>query len=1380
MARKNIESRILVQQVPLTIKFFHLSFLMSSFDWNVSQFMIEPLYGVLTMEMQLIEQQVVTWDLVGQPGEDSSFTRFWDTLEEMVGEMRNRTEESFPNVIDQMRFGLAIRGERLDGSPIDIYVKYLSLMNANNADAIRRILNQVATVLQSADALSGRLRFVFTAWQARNDMQLNGKKYVGFTGDVSAFLMRKPGCCVCVTQECFLELLTLGLSYLMHPVLQTVEYSDIAKKRKRQWEQLRREAMEKIRRHIADVSDGIAIRWNDVQQTYIQEVERCLNVRIVLLNVAHALKVEYAGLDAPWTIYGVVSEPVIRGDDIIWGHVDFIQEAEDLCQEGNKRQFRWCNRCLSKFRVRKACTGICSKTAFERRDAASICTLCHTCAGSCICCGRSDCPAEQPICCHLCQLNCKSNGCLTRHLAECCPRRVCRRCNLCGLGAHEGFACDEYKCGCGQVLKRNDEQHECWVQSLRLKPPSEKIGVYDFECGIAKEGVHFPYLLTLWFPYEDPCINLFEEYAREVQDLENPVYVFFGDSALNVFADQLSNAALKKYCLFAHNAKSYDHHFIEKYLRERSFPYEKTCRGRKVLEMIVKSNKLTFRDSVSFIPAPLRTFSKSFGIRELAKGHFPHSIVSSEFLERWTHNPIIEERPSIEHYLSPFSIPWGKAGQQYREELQAWYDSMPTSWNFQEEAEAYCISDTVLLGKALVKFRESMMELTDELHSPRPLSTERIQLLDPLTYMTLPSAVMKYFLSQMMPKESIGVIDRWEVELQVSSVEWLLVQLEKRGLRQIIMASEGVNILRNFKKDRSATIGNCYFVYADCFDNGCEKCLSPGDYHPRSGSRFADRRVRFMQRLSNSDREVVLGWQCEWKEQRKQFSELFSIDFQRWIPLKVRDAYKGGKVEAYMIYNSQGSVQGEDVVSLYPSVMFGEHYDPFSENGGIVETPFPVGHPIKLFRPENFSLQPDDVGCAKVLVLPPRNLFAPLLSYRVKSRFSPSSEEIIYGLCRTCMEDRIKQCYHEEHERAFIGTWTLPELVEAQRIGYLILEWIDVWRYPAKKVDLFRKLLSPFVRAKICAKKDGLVENGEFTDRGREVKQFVEQKLSEGTELLPSMIEDAPVKRTVAKLTQNSFYGKLGQNEVQECSKIFFKSESAKCLSTLTNPRYDIRFVELLGGEKSMCAVSYQEQMISVRSHFFKNDMLAAHVTGYARRYLNRIERSLGYSLTYVDTDSAYHTEEGVGKYHVGYRMGDMEPDQAGINEWAGCGRKFYMYRKGEDVQCKLKGVMLKESHRDVFNLESIRQTMRRMRELEISEDVEGIVVPQQLFVTETERDQGMPIKRTRTSLKKTRMDVGKRVVLWPGSVDPSLPFASSDQRILTVPYGFLNNETLL
>ena len=82
-------------------------------------------------------------------------------------------------------------------------------------------------------------------------------------------------------------------------------------------------------------------------------------------------------------------------------------------------------------------------------------------------------------------------------------------------------------------------------------------------------------------------------------------------------------------------------------------------------------------------------------------------------------------------------------------------------------------------------------------------------------------------------------------------------------------------------------------------------------------------------------------------------------------------------------------------------------------------------------------------GLIKYTVVPPKDLFYPVLPYRWKNK-------LLFCLCRSCGEEQNMrgQCQHfSAAERAISGTWVLDELRVALTKGYKLLEIHEVYDY---------------------------------------------------------------------------------------------------------------------------------------------------------------------------------------------------------------------------------------------------------------------------------------------------------------------------------------------
>lgn len=100
---------------------------------------------------------------------------------------------------------------------------------------------------------------------------------------------------------------------------------------------------------------------------------------------------------------------------------------------------------------------------------------------------------------------------------------------------------------------------------------------------------------------------------------------------------------------------------------------------------------------------------------------------------------------------------------------------------------------------------------------------------------------------------------------------------------------------------------------------------------------------------------------------------------------------------------------------------------------------FPIGHPELYFRED---IPKEVVGLVKCKVLPPTDLFHPLLPVRMNNK-------LLFPLCRTCAEEGSQvDCTHSDEQRALTGTWVSLELDKAVKLGYTIMERYSAWHFP--------------------------------------------------------------------------------------------------------------------------------------------------------------------------------------------------------------------------------------------------------------------------------------------------------------------------------------------
>ena len=165
-----------------------------------------------------------------------------------------------------------------------------------------------------------------------------------------------------------------------------------------------------------------------------------------------------------------------------------------------------------------------------------------------------------------------------------------------------------------------------------------------------------------------------------VKDVQKRQIIFRGPDTKNLFCKWLISKQHKDVTAIAHNARGYDSYFIYDYLINNSHtPDPVISSGSKIMYMKVPTDGLNIRllDSLNFLPMPLAQLPKSFGLKELKKGFFPHFYNTTEH-----QNDILLNLPDVKYY-DPDSM-----GKERREEFFKWYEENKNEvFGFQKEME---------------------------------------------------------------------------------------------------------------------------------------------------------------------------------------------------------------------------------------------------------------------------------------------------------------------------------------------------------------------------------------------------------------------------------------------------------------------------------------------------------------------------------------------------------------------------------------------------------------------------------------------------------------------------------------------------------------------
>lgn len=319
----------------------------------------------------------------------------------------------------------------------------------------------------------------------------------------------------------------------------------------------------------------------------------------------------------------------------------------------------------------------------------------------------------------------------------------------------------------------------------------------------------------------------------------------------------------------------------------------------------------------------------------------------------------------------------------YEEESAAIANGTKPLWNFREEILKYCENDVDVLMKAWLTFQQKMFDMTG-------IFPGGIRDMSAASYTNL---VWKSTIDH----STIGVIPtnnyvRNDNQSQIAR-EWLNFE------DMIYYGGEMIYSGKNIEGEKRIQVGssfykvdgyhepsNTIFEFAGCFYHGCQVCTRPDSRFPLNNLTFRDLNAKFVNTIGYFKAQgfnVRVMWECEWKRMRQE-SETSSFLKEIYefvpdgLPIDPQDALYGGRTGASsIVFPGRGeslkkdTVSGYDYVLLYPAINAQEQY--------------PVGHPtVKMGNTERFEQASNYYfGLVKCVILPPQNLFHPVLPYRV-------------------------------------------------------------------------------------------------------------------------------------------------------------------------------------------------------------------------------------------------------------------------------------------------------------------------------------------------------------------------------------------------------------
>ena len=867
-----------------------------------------------------------------------------------------------------------------------------------------------------------------------------------------------------------------------------------------------------------------------------------------------------------------------------------------------------------------------------------------------------------------------------------CFRR--RRCPTClkqdvGLQNIERHRCYYIDCrSCHEYV--DGKTHRCFIQRApkpqdkkkrkrkRQGGPRAKRGAATAEPQTAPEEEEDDDLPPLHVFFDIEAMQPDEQHIANLlvaeTDEDDRSMCFPGEYCTQDFLEWLDTLTLndtRQVNVLAHNFQGYDGYFVVRRYHSDNRIVQQLRNGCKLLE--VKHDRIRFIDSLSFFQMPLSAFPKTFGLTELKKVYFPHKFNIRK------HQNYVGPIPALDYYMPETMSVEGKQA------LETWHQEQRDKvFDFQKELVEYCKSDVRLLKQGCLTFKRLF---------------EAQAGFNPFDHITIASACnMDLRMNRMIPNSiasepTLG----WKNNINQSNeaLEWLTwcqhhqvphIQHGKNAGEYCIPGTK-------LHVDGFDATTNTIYEFHGCFWHGCTRCYpNRHEKHLRHCDRTMqdvyERTQQRTQRLRAQGYTVVEMWGCGWTSLKDDSLDIrtFVANLQTTKDLNPRDAFCGGRTNAVKLYHEvtpHQKIHYIDVTSLYPWVNKTSVY--------------PKGHPTFISQPGHTDIH-QYFGLIQCQVLPPRELYHPVLPYRYDSK-------LLFPLCATCVKeemdkpllDRSYHCPHTDEQRTLTSTWCSPELKKAVELGYEVQYIYEVWHFEETCEGLFKDYVNTWLKIKQEA--SGWPE-GVNTEEQRQayIRDYYKH---EDIQLEYDKIEKNPGLRTLAKMMLNSMWGKFGQRlnktQVQE-----FDDPQA-FHQFLDTDSLDVRHVSIINDQ--MVEVHYQHQKEDIPVSPNLNIFIACFTTCHARLKLYEALEQLGERVLYYDTDSVLFVQDkGQNNPDLGNYLGEFASELGKddhIVEFVSGGPKNYGYKtKKGKIECKVRGFRLNSEGKTQLNYDVMRQNV--------------------------------------------------------------------------------------
>lgn len=975
--------------------------------------------------------------------------------------------------------------------------------------------------------------------------------------------------------------------------------------------------------------------------------------------------------------------------------------------------------------------------------------------------GHKNCPLKcnncfcNPPCVKIFSVKCNdcnrmfvSTECFANHIKHgiCSIFKICKSCSV----AYHVKKNTDHVCGTSYCKICKDTvpiRHECYIAITKPKSKRKNGDLYifyDFESTQTKKigysnnnNPMFEHEVVLCVSQQacDKCRDI-SDVNLACENCGKREQIFFRENVVHNFMVYLGNINEKftRIIILAHNSQKYDGHFLLKYMYTHSdvwkFNEESLIMtGSKI--MCIKVGRYKFIDSLNFFNVALAKLPKMFSLENSLKGHYPHMFNTFENLN------YIGDIPDLKYFWPDNLKP------SERKKLIEWYDEEKKKnavFNNRAELIKYCIEDVNILRKACLKFRSILHALTG---------------VEPFYQITLASTAMTIFTTLFLQKNQISVIPRngyrFTDNQSFKALKWLEWEAHIRNIK-IQTAANGreVRIANDIVVDGFYP-PNTIFSFLGCYWHQCTSCF-PDQFHNLPNNKLKTRSLYESYQL-RAEKIKSLGYQLfeMWEhdfdkilKDKPEIQEYINtLDHLKFEPLNPRDSFMGGRTGVCQLYYKclpDEKILYQDVTSLYPYInKYGR---------------YPTGSPKILVGDDLTNRSVFDIeGILKVDILPPKNLYHPVLGVRMHSK-------LMFVLCFKCaIEKNSEDCTHNDIDRMIRGTYIADELRLAVSKGYQILKIHEAWEYEIIEFDsntktggLFGGYIDTFLKIKTEA--SGFPS---WCDTPYNRQKYIKEYYAhEGIKLDESQIEKNEGYRSLAKLLLNSLWGRLGMRQDKE-KKVFVKSRN-HLLNLMINPSLEINSFSELSQDALLVTYKMREECMQIHPNV--NVVLAAYTTAQARMHLYTYLDKLQTRCLYYDTDSVIYTcKDGEDTLPLGDYLGELTDElcvfgkDSFISEAVFTAEKSYAFIvkvPGHDDQaiCKVKGIHLNFKNSEKINFESLKN-------LVLGGQDETIILKNDVIL----RDCSSRVYTTE-QMYRFKVNATKRIKI-------------GQQKIETLPYGF-------